>query len=246
MMKNLKTLCFTLLCFFLASSSISCSENKEEPEPEEKVEEKIEEEEKEEEEEEEEEETFEEVVITVDATSLETLSGDWEKRTTIEGYTGDGYIVWEGPNQFWKGEANIGAAGRLTYKIDIPKAGTYLFQWRSYIAKVDAENPNTEHNDSWLRIPDADDFYGEKNTGSIVYPKGSGKSPNPAGENGNGFFKVYMNTSNAWSMISSTSDNNAHQIYATFNEAKEYTVEIAARSDFHAIDMFQLTLQKPE
>lgn len=183
-------------------------------------------------------------VIEVDA-SVVTLTGEWKKRTDIDGYTGEGYIVWEGPAQFWKGAANIGNAGRLTYNISVPRAGTYLFKWRSYIAKKDPTKPTTEHNDSWLRFPDADDFYGKKGT-HIVYPNGSGKTPNPAGENGNGFLKVYMNTGDAWSNISSTSDNDAHQIYVTFNEAKSYKVEIAARSDYHAIDSFKLTEQEPE
>ncbi|WP_282134245.1 hypothetical protein [Seonamhaeicola maritimus] len=183
-------------------------------------------------------------VIEIEAESVAVVE-DWKERTTISEFSGDGYIIWEGPNQFWKGEANIGAAGRLTYKINIPRAGTYQFQWRSYIGKVDPSNPTTEHNDSWLRLPDADDFYGKRDA-SIVYPKGSGKTPNPSGENGNGFFKIYMNTGNAWTWTSGTFDNNFHSIYARFDEAKEYTVEIAARSDHHAIDKFKLIEQEPE
>ncbi|NMH87931.1 hypothetical protein [Flavivirga algicola] len=186
-------------------------------------------------------EEFVAAVIEVDA-SVVTLTGDWKKRTSIADYTGEGYIVWEGPGQTWKG--NIGEVGKLTYTIDVLKAGTYLFQWRSYIAKKADEKPWAEHNDTWLKFPDADDFFAKRD-GNTLYPKGSGKTPNPAGENGNGFFKVYMNDVDKWSMISSTSDNNAHQIYATFNEAKKYIIEIAARSDFHAIDAFKLTEQKP-
>ncbi|WP_298537492.1 hypothetical protein [uncultured Algibacter sp.] len=182
-------------------------------------------------------------VIEVDASSI-PMVGDWKKKTDIEGYTGEGYIVWEGPAQFWKGPDKIGTVGRLTYSIDIPRAGTYLFNWRSYIAKKDPLKPNTEHNDSWLRFPGADDFYGVRGA-SIIYPKGTGKSPNPAGENGNGFFKIYMNDVDKWSLISSTSDNDSHQVYVVFNEAKTYEVEIAARSSFHAIDSFKLTEQKP-
>ncbi len=180
-------------------------------------------------------------VIDVDA-SIATLTDDWKKQTTINDYSGEGYIVWEGPGLAWKG--NIGAVGKLNYTIDVPRAGTYLFQWRSYIAKKAASNPGSEHNDSWLKFPDADDFFAVRN-GSTIYPKGSGKTPNPAGESGNGFFKVYMNQVDTWSTASNTSDNNAHKIYVTFNEAKTYTVEIAARSDFHAIDSFKLTEQKP-
>ncbi|ARV16535.1 hypothetical protein [Polaribacter sp. SA4-12] len=180
-------------------------------------------------------------VIEIDA-AMVTLTDDWKIKKDIADYTGDGYVVWEGPGQTWKG--TVGEKGQLTYKVTIPKAGTYLFQWRSYIAKKAADDAWAEHNDSWLKI-ESDDFFAKKD-GSILYPKGSGKSPNPAGENGNGFFKIYMNTLDQWSTISSTSDNNAHQVYAKFDEEKEYTVIIAARSDYHAIDSFKLIEQKPE
>lgn len=184
-------------------------------------------------------------VIAVEAETA-TLVADWKEKTDNDGYTGNGYIVWEGAAQFWKGAEDIGKAGLLTYKINVTVPGTYLFQWRSFIAKLADEKPATEHNDSWLRMPDADNFYGFKNaTETIVYPKGSGKTPNPAGENGNGFFKIYTNTI-GWSWTSSTSDHNPHQVYATFSEAKEYTIEISARSNYHGIDSFRLTLQKPE
>ncbi|WP_152286205.1 hypothetical protein [Flavicella marina] len=185
-------------------------------------------------------------VITVE-TETATLVEDWKLKTDISDYSGNGYIVWEGPAQFWKGAANIGKAGKLTYKVNITVPGTYLFQWKSYIAKVDPNGPTSEHNDSWLKFPDADNFYGiSYKDGSVVYPAGSGKSPIPKGESGNGFFKIYMNTGGAWSWISSTSDNDAHRVFGTFSEAKEYTIEIAARSNYHAIDSFKLTLQKPE
>ncbi|APZ45481.1 hypothetical protein BW723_03840 [Polaribacter reichenbachii] len=181
-------------------------------------------------------------VIEVDATDV-SLTEDWKMKTAITGFTGDGYIVWEGASQTWKG--TIGEVGKLTYKVDIPKAGTYLFQWRSYIAKKADTDPWAEHNDSWLKLLDADEFFAIRGT-SKIYPKGSGKTPNPAGENGNGFFKVYMNTVDEWSRSTNTSDNNAHQIYATFNEAKEYTVIIAARSNYHAIDSFKLIEQNEQ
>ncbi len=178
-------------------------------------------------------------VVEVDAAKV-TLTDDWVLRTTIDGYTGDGYVVWEGLGQTWKG--TVGEKGQLEYKFTIPRPGTYLFQWRTYIAKKASTDAWAEHNDSWLKMLDADDFFAEK-AGRKIYPKGSGKSPNPAGENGNGFFKIYMNDLDKWSTISSTSDNDAHLVYGTFNEAKEYTIIIAARSDYHAIDSFKLIEQ---
>lgn len=69
---------------------------------------------------------------------------------------------------------------QIEVNIQINTVGTYQFVWRSRIATGDNK---TEHNDTWLRFPDADDFYGQRD-GSIVYSKDSGKE---------GWFKVYMN-----------------------------------------------------
>ncbi|WP_075603559.1 carbohydrate-binding protein [Saccharicrinis aurantiacus] len=181
-------------------------------------------------------EPFEPVIITVEAETVDLVE-DWKLRTDIEGFTGDGYIIWEGPDLFWKG--NPGGVAQLSYEIDVPKAGTYQFNWRSQIGKGDKWD---EHNDTWLKLPDADDFFAQRDA-SIVYPKGSGKTPNPQGENGNGFFKLYMNKT-TWEFTAGTSDGNFHSIYATFDEPGKYTIIIAPRSSYHAIDSFKLTLQE--
>ncbi len=173
-----------------------------------------------------------------------TLSTGWKKSDKLAGFTGDGYIVWEGAPQFWKGAEQIGKTGLLTFPIKIQTPGTYQIQLKTYIAKKDPDKPNTEHNDTWVRLPDADDFFAKRGT-SIVYPKGSGKTPNPEGENGNGFFKAYMNINDEWTYTTGTFDNNFHEIFATFDKAGDYSFEIAPRSDFHAINSFRLILQKP-
>ncbi|TRX60548.1 hypothetical protein FNH22_05725 [Fulvivirga sp. M361] len=179
-------------------------------------------------------------IVIVEAENVVLTDDHWKLNTSLPEYSGEGYIVWEGPAQFWKGIENIGKTGKLTYKVKISTTGTYQFVWRSYIAKKDPEKPGTEHNDSWLRIAGADDFFAKKSDGSVVYPKGTGKTPNPAGENGNGFFKVYMNIIDKWTWVAGTFDNNFHTIFATFDEAGIYEIEIAPRSDFHAIDRFAL------
>ena len=48
----------------------------------------------------------------------------------------------------------------LSYQIKINHPGTYRFIWHNKVGK--GTDP-TEHNDDWLSIPDAADFYGEKN-----------------------------------------------------------------------------------
>lgn len=40
-----------------------------------------------------------------------------------------------------------------------------------------------------------------------------------------------------------TSDNDAHQVYARFDSAGEYEIQISGRSNYHAIDRFVLFRQ---
>jgi hypothetical protein len=166
---------------------------------------------------------------------------DWTLRTDIDGYSGDGLLVWDGP-------ASMGNPGNglLTFKISITTPGTYRFLWRS---KITVGNNNTEHNDSWLRIPDAAHFYGMKNNGSVVYPKGTELPPipesseqtntEPNGAGRDGWFKIYMNNT-SWRWQASTSDHDAHNIFVVFDFPGVYTIEISGRSPGHGIDTFML------
>ena len=159
-------------------------------------------------------------------------SSPWEIDTMEAGYSGEGYIVWGG--QQYLGNPGNGLA---TFKIVITNPGTYEFVWNS---SVTIGSNGTDHNDSWLRFPDADDFFAQNGT-SIVYPTGSGKTPNPEGAGADGWFKVYRGGSDLsfkWQAL--TFDNNGHNIYVTFNSPGEYSMEISARSSGHAIDKFVL------
>ena len=155
------------------------------------------------------------------------INGEWMLANDTSGFTGRGYIQWHGENLFSKPGQDINS-----YKIQINNPGIYRFQWRSHINEG---NNQTESNDAWLRIPDAEDFYAEKN-GNRLYPKGSGKSPNPNGAGSNGWFKVYMNQKQRWSWQARTSDHDAHNIFVLFDNQGIYTVEIAGRSRGFAID----------
>ncbi|MEO0528110.1 MAG: hypothetical protein AAFZ89_12840, partial [Bacteroidota bacterium] len=160
------------------------------------------------------------------------FSESWEERSTGTNFSGDGYMVWTG-NQFLGQPGN----GLATFSIEINNPGTYQFLWRS---AVTTGNNGTEHNDTWLRFGDADDFFAQ-NGNSIVYPKGSGKTPNPEGGGADGWFKVYRSGNDLdFKWQARTFDNNAHNIFVTFNEAGVYTMEISARSSGHAIDRFVL------
>ena len=159
-------------------------------------------------------------------------SDPWDVGSEEAGYSGDGYVVWTG-TQYLGSPGN----GLTTFKIEINSPGTYEFAWNT---SVTIGNSGTDHNDTWLRFPDADDFFAQ-NGGSVVYPHGSGKTPNPAGAGADGWFKVYRSGNDlSFKWQAYTFDNNPHKIYVTFNSAGTYTLEISARSTGHAIDKFVL------
>ncbi|WNJ18415.1 hypothetical protein [Pontibacter sp. G13] len=156
----------------------------------------------------------------------------WKLQTSIEGHTGEGYITWIGGDKF--GEPG---SGLLRYKIDLKQTGRYRFMWRS---RITHGNNNTEANDAWLKMSRSADFYGEKN-GARVYPKGSGKTPNPNGAGKEGWFKIYMNQLNQWGWQTTTSDHDPHQIYTQIDTPGIYFIEVSGRSNHFAIDRMVLT-----
>ena len=178
--------------------------------------------------------TFEEKngTLTFEAESI-NLSSSWKKQNSKPGYTGSGYIIWTGNNYF-----TSPGNGQLKIKIKINTPGKYKFEWRNCAA---IGNLTTEHNDSWLKFPDADDFYGQKGN-SIVYPKGSGKGNEPNGAGGNGYFKIYVN-STSWRNQASTSDHDPHDIFIHFNSKGTYEMIISGRSNGHGIDKMTFTRQ---
>ncbi|WP_394747865.1 hypothetical protein [Spongiimicrobium salis] len=162
------------------------------------------------------------------------FGGDWELQSNGDNFSGDGYMVWTGAQSL-----NTPGNGLVSFKIQINNPGTYQFEWRTAIL---TGNSGTDHNDTWLRFPDADNFFGEKDgSNSIVFPVGTGKTPNPEGASADGWFKVYRSGDNLdfkWNAL--TNDHDGHRIYVTFDNAGEYTMEISARSSGHAIDKFVL------
>ncbi len=169
-------------------------------------------------------------LIVIESSSAPKFSS-WQQDSSIAGFIGEDYLRYQGSNLY-----NDPGHSRLVYKVQINKTGTYRLQWRS---RITAGTSNTDHNDSWLRLPDASSFYAEK-PNSTLYPHGSGQTPNPAGAGSQGWFKVYQNVLNNWTWNTSTSDHDPHAIYASFDSAGIYTIEIAGRSFGHAIDRIVL------
>ena len=162
------------------------------------------------------------------------FTDDWILKTDGTKYSGDGYMVWEGDQSL----GNPGN-GTATFKLKIESPGTYQFIWYSAVTMGDN---GTDHNDTWLRFNDADDFYAQNSQGtSTVYPKDTGKTPNPEGATKDGWFKIYRSGNDLdFKWQSTTYDNNGHDVYVVFNTPGTYLMEISARSSGHGIDKFAL------
>ncbi len=162
------------------------------------------------------------------------LGSGWNKETGVSGFTGDSFVAWRGSNNF-----NSPGAGATSYKVKINSPGVYRFQWRN---KVGIGTNSTEHNDSWLRFPDAYDFFAQKGT-SIKYPRG-GKfiksNTITNGSSANGWMKAYLSGTSGWTWTTFTSDNDTHKIYAEFTSPGVYTIQISGRSNGHFIDRMVL------
>lgn len=172
-------------------------------------------------------------LVRVDFENPSATSNGWTTSNALSGFEGSDYLIWTGNDSF-----NEPGLGLMKFSVKINTTGTYQFVWSS---RIGTGTSISEHNDSWLRITNTADFYGEKSsTGDRVYPKGTGKTPNPEGSSKDGWFKVYMNNLGVWFWRSSTSDNDPHNIFAKFDVAGTYDIEISGRSKSHAIDQFVL------
>ncbi|MEE4175088.1 MAG: hypothetical protein V2I57_12620 [Xanthomonadales bacterium] len=185
-------------------------------------------------------------LVVIEAESIGTFPDDWKNASSSTAPdldnsagnpTGGDFLTWEG-SQFF----NNPGVSVLVYRVQINNPGTYRFRWRS---QTGLGTNTTEHNDTWVRI-EGDAFYGEKGNGSLVCPKGYDPAENdctggtPNGGGGNGWFKVYTSGANSWNWNARTSDNDAHNIYARFDQPGVYDLRLAARSSFHLIDRMVL------
>lgn len=171
-------------------------------------------------------------LVVIEAENLNAPEG-WSKKTSVNGFTGEGYLEWEGGDNF-----RTPGAGLISTAIEIKTPGTYSFEWRN---KIGEGTSTTDFNDSWLRFADASDFYGEKSNGSRVYPGGSGKFPAPEGDSSDGWLKIFSSGTTDWTFSTRTNDRDGHLIYVQFDSPGTYTLEISGRSDHHIIDRIVLS-----
>jgi len=172
--------------------------------------------------------------------------GGWVKKYN------DGVIFYEATNNHL-GNTN---GGKINYDIAVSTPGIYRFQFKSNIVEG---QPNSEHNDSWVKFPNDENvhFFAFKGglsneqtginavnngNGNLFYPAGSGRSPSYGSENPgrDGYFKVYRSGSGGFKWDARTIDNNGFPIYVYFKKAGTYTMQLAERSAGHKVDRIAL------
>lgn len=185
-------------------------------------------------------------ILVFEAESL-PITQDWVVATDEAGYTGDGYIEWTG-----RSRNNDPSYGRIDVALQIDTPGRYRLQWRNRIGMGD--NP-TEHNDTWVRFPDAADYYGLKGqqgaeirrypkpiceddtfTSSIIALDAVDEATCVEGSSRDGWLKVYSSGARDWKWSTRTSDNDASAIMVEFGAPGTYILNLAARGDHHLID----------
>ncbi|MEM9445468.1 MAG: Ig-like domain-containing protein [Verrucomicrobiota bacterium] len=155
------------------------------------------------------------VVMDIEFDSPNNL---WSEERSIASYTGNSYYVATADSFQQPG------FGTLNYPFVVTKDGNYQFQWRSYITIGDN---NTEHNDNWARLIEAD-----------------GKTVDPANKRDldpkDDWYKIYMNTIGKWTWQARNVDNNAQPVHWDLVTGKQYVLQVSARSRGHAIDRLLL------
>ncbi|MGF1452054.1 MAG: DUF4350 domain-containing protein [Opitutales bacterium] len=156
-------------------------------------------------------------LVVMDVESMDVVS-PWSEENSIPGFLGDGYFVGT-VNRF----SNPGF-GTISYPFTVTTSGRYQLNWRSRIAQG---TNNTEHNDSWARLTDAN--------GNVLTPEENNLSPSA-----DGWLKVYMNTRNAWHWQASNRDNNPRAMFWDLEAGTTYQLQISQRSAGHAVDRLLL------
>lgn len=171
-------------------------------------------------------------IVVIEAESAPPMDARWDERIDVANFTGSSFLEWTGTDYF-----NSPGNGLREYKVQVHTVGTFRFQWRSRILVGTKSN---EHNDAWLRCPDATSFFGQRGS-SIVYPGGLGLSPTPNGSSSNGWFKVFQNQRYVWTWQTKTSDHDSHDIYVSFDSPGVYTIQVSGRSAGYGIDRMVLS-----
>lgn len=145
------------------------------------------------------------------------ISGDWSFQNELTGAVNDGYYEWKNGDP--STEADEPGLNILSYAFQISTPGTYRFLFRT------AALLKRDHNDVWVRFPD-NPGEGRKSTGGSIVSLDQ-----------NTWFKVYQKKGgDDWHFEASTVDDNAHEVFAFFDTAGTYQIELSGRSTQFKID----------
>ncbi|UXP32064.1 hypothetical protein N6H18_17110 [Reichenbachiella agarivorans] len=160
-------------------------------------------------------------VLLIEAEETE-LRGDWRVVQSFdEQAAGEGHLEFVGDNSY-----GIAAnQNTLRYTVQVTNPGLYQVKWKSRNGK-EAERFD-ERNDSWLRV-NADAFLGTQR----------GLQTDLTGD----FAKMWVQDLQSWSWDCYGEHHgvNGMQLYAEFEEAGIYTIEVCGRSQYHPIDQILL------
>jgi hypothetical protein len=184
-------------------------------------------------------------VVTIEAENL-PLNEMWEVGSDVADYQGTGYAFWSGQSH-----NNDPTHGVMSIRVRISDPGRYQLHWR---AMIGMGNDTTEHNDMWIRFPDAADYYGLKGEegaeirrynkpacedtdfmAQVLALPDVSEATCAEGSTRDGWMKVY-GAGQEWRWAGKTSDNDASDVTAEFPQAGVYTIEFAARADFFLLD----------
>lgn len=185
-------------------------------------------------------------IVVIEAESM-PLNEDW--RTGTDGEIT--YIEWGGSSH-----NNDPTHGVMEVDILITDPGRYQLQWYTQIGMG---TNATEHNDAWVKFPDADDYYGLKGeadaeirryhkpacedqafVSTILALAQVAEVTCAEGSTRDGWMKVYSSGAQDWRWSARTSDNDASLVMAEFGSAGVYTFAMAARADFSRYDRIVL------
>lgn len=160
-------------------------------------------------------------LVVMEAESLK-LPSDWSEEKKIQGYMGDGYMVYTGKG-FMRGPSEQ----ILTCKVQITKTGTYEFAW--HCRNGEGAEKGEKENDTWLKI-DADEF------SKLI----RGKS-----KHATQFEKVHLSSLGEWNWLGHNPrkqgpDAPGVRAFAKFNNPGVYEILISGRSTGHTIDRLAL------
>ena len=182
------------------------------------------------------------------------LQGEWST-VTVDGETG----ITSNSNHF----NNPLGGGLITYEINFTTPGIYRIIWNTSFSgssptdendtwlKFDNSNPNDLMYFGYKGFTPNEQTYIDAINNNVLdnltFPKGSGLENDvptseggtePQGPGGEGYFKVYRSggTTGVLKWQSSTSDEDAHNVFLWVKNAGTYTMEVRERSIGHVLD----------